>query len=389
MMNIEEQISAFMDRALSPQEETELLHVLAVSPDKRDLFRSYNNLKYAAMNDVRSTNVPPHVDQNILSGIAAIEAAAVSTIRSGTTSGIFTSSKVLWYALGSLMLLTIGYFAHDFFSQKFSSSAESGEQLPQLTNHVDISAIASVNGTRLPSNNDKGGIGKDRIVYRSVQKPVYITKSDTIFREGQHIIRTDTLFVPGPPIQVVTEKLSDVSENRTIDPNLFSATPKYNFLEQIDITLEREHLQTYPYIDYAKLNVTRMNQLLSIEAAYRFNQYHAVGIAFGEKIFSQDFYKVENDSIYIFQQQPTFTYGGAFYRFSYPIFHGIMPQAYIQVGSTKVGPVLGAKVAVAVSPINHIHVLFGANSSLLIYKLNQNIFTSYTLGLFYGLQYQF
>lgn len=386
-MKIEEQISAFMDQALSPEEETELLHVLAVSPEKRNLFRSYNNLKFAALSDIRTTSVPPILDQNIFNSIDAYDAAAGSTIGSGPASAFFSSGKVVLYILGSLLLLTLGYFAHDFFSQKFSAAAVSGNQVPQFMRHADLAGTAAGNGMQRSAGNNNGA-GRERIVYRSVEKPVYIQKTDTIYREGETIVRRDTLFAPAP-VQAVTEKLSEASGNKTIEPRLLSAAPSSNFLEHLDVTLEREHLQTYPYIDYAKLNATRMNQLVSIEAAYRFNQYHAVGIAFGEKIFSQDFYSVTGDSIYIFQQQPTFTYGGAFYRFSYPVFSGIMPQAYVQVGSTKVGPVLGGKIAVAVSPINHINVLFGANSSLLIYKLNQNIFTSYTLGLFYALQYQF
>jgi len=57
-MEFEEQISAFMDSALSPDEEADLLHILSVSPDKRALFHSHLATRRAFIADMQTVAVP-------------------------------------------------------------------------------------------------------------------------------------------------------------------------------------------------------------------------------------------------------------------------------------------------------------------------------------------
>ncbi|MFZ1731813.1 MAG: hypothetical protein WAV84_16975, partial [Bacteroidota bacterium] len=83
-MNFEEQISAFMDGALSPGEETEFLHILSVSPEKRGLFHSFLGTRSAFAADARTAAVPSHLDMAILGAAGVLgTAGAVSAGAAG------------------------------------------------------------------------------------------------------------------------------------------------------------------------------------------------------------------------------------------------------------------------------------------------------------------
>ncbi len=384
-MTIEEQTSAFMDRALSPNEEAEFLHILSVSPDKREVFRSFNNLRFAVQEDIRSTSVPPRLDQSILAGIAA-STAAVSTIATGGKA-FRTFGRSVLITLGSIIIFAGGFFLHHIITSKESSSLSTGKQIEQSPNTMSRAGLGSGRAEKFSSiDNSSGG---NRIIYRNVENPIYITRIDTVYSSGKFITRIDTLFVQKPETILVASTTQLNQKEIHKDQFQPAPLPLKSVPENFEVGIQREHLQTYPYIDYARLSTNRTQQNLSIDAAYRFNQYHAVGITFGEKTFSQSYYEVKKDSVFLIQQQPTFTYGGLFYRFSLPLSQGVVSQVFVHIGSTSVGPVVGAKLAIALSPFEHFNLLLGGNSAMLIYKLNENVFTSYTLGLFYGVQYQF
>ena len=383
-MTFEEQTSAFLDRALTPEAEADFLHILSISPEKRELFRSFHAIRAMVQDDIRASSVPSHLDAKVMAGIAALQGAAVSTI--ATSSAVVAPSlltrwlRMLAYFLGGAAIFTSGYFLKSSYDapteNHYSVESKSPFHSPSVTQHAfkDANLHASQAGSSPTLR---------RIVYKPVQKLVYIT--DTIWRDSPGITRIDTFFLERPETLVTI-----VEKEIPVPTNLSSLSASQNsFLENFEIGIEREHLQTYPYIDYGRLNTTRTQQNFSGNITYRFNEHHALGIALGERTFSEEFYRLTNDTLFLVQQQPTYIYGGLFYRLAVPVFRGVIPQAHFQAGATKVGPVLSGKLAVALSPIERIQLLLGAQASMLIYKSNQNTFTSYSLGLFYGVQYRF
>lgn len=386
-MNIDELCSAFLDNALTPEQEAELFHLLSVSPEKREVLRSFGGLKEAVQKDLLSTTVPSALDARVLSGIAALSGTTAGPA-AGTASGsgdLWSARRALVAALAAIALLTGGYLLRDLSGSGTAGGkvgaapAEISAALPDLSGGTSGRAVAW-------SSTDFGR--RDRTLpVRIVERRIPVVRIDTLRAAPEVLVRMDTVYMQRrDTLRIVSQP--EIPVARTV-MDLSPAAQTEGILQSIDISLMREHQQTYPYIDYAQLGTKRMQQVMEIEAAYRFDAHHALGIAFGEKVFSQEFYRITTDSLFIIQQQPSFSYGGAFYRFTLPLSERFAPQATLHVGGTTVGPVLGARIGVAFSPLAHFQMLFGGNGSLLIYKLDQNVFNSYSLGLYYGLRYSF
>ena len=82
-------------------------------------------------------------------------------------------------------------------------------------------------------------------------------------------------------------------------------------------------------------------------------------------------------------------HGGGFYRFSYPVAHGVIPEFTLQLGGSDLGPILGGRLGVQLAPTDRISIILGVNGALLAYRYNDKLFTSQSLGLSYGLRYRF
>ncbi|PLX30868.1 MAG: hypothetical protein C0600_07250, partial [Ignavibacteria bacterium] len=158
---------------------------------------------------------------------------------------------------------------------------------------------------------------------------------------------------------------------------------------RIELELQREHLGTWPYIDYDRIGVSREQQQFAAAAAYVFDRHHAAGLYLGQKSFALEYFRVSGDSLYLYQQQPALFHGGGFYRFSYPVAHGVIPEFTLQLGGSDLGPILGGRLGVQLAPTDRISIILGVNGALLAYRYNDKLFTSQSLGLSYGLRYRF
>ena len=422
VMHFEEQISAFMDGALGANEETEFLHILSVSPEKRALLHEYMSLRSMIAADARAVTVPAHLDAAVLGaagltmagGLAtggaaagtAAGAAAGSAVVGGATAvgsaattgatsaagvlaatGWWTTGRILSAVLLGLSLFTAGYFIDDVTNSRNTDSTPPVTELSIPAPPVTETSIPTPTAT----GTDAGGDAVNGVANQAGGKSyrtVYITRIDTVYLPAsgaivaaEPIVRFDTLYVA----------LSrPVHSDRPITITEAAKAPLHLSLPgRFDVEVQREHLTTWPYIDYQRAGVEREQQHFSIIAGYAFNANHAVGIMLGQKSFAMEYYRIDNDSLYIFQRQPVLFQGAGFYRFSLPLTSGITPEAMLQIGGTDLGPVIGGRLAVRLSPFPLLSVVIGADGSLLAYKYKDKLFTSHRLGLTYGLRYQF
>ncbi|MDT8323777.1 MAG: hypothetical protein RRA94_06690 [Bacteroidota bacterium] len=427
-MNFEEHISAFLDGALSPAEETEFLHILSVSPEKRALFHSYLGVQSAMAADARTSAVPSHLDSAVLAaaGLAAGGAAAGGAAAGGaaaggaaaggaaaggaaalTAAGWWSVTRIISAVILGLSLFGAGYFLHDRIGTDSSSDTvardalTTGDAATDTRNARAENDAAATDAARVGeelhgdaategSNREAvtgsgGGDEAPRIIYRNV----YVTRVDTVYvadASGAAAARTvervvDTMSIAlvhtaqhQRPLQIIE------APRRDLDVRLPG---------RIEIELQREHLTTYPYIDYDRLGVDRNQQQFAASAAWIFDRNHAAGVTVGHKSFAMDYYSVDRDSIYLFQQQPALTFGGAFYRLSLPVWTGVTPELTMMLGGADFGPILGGRFAVALSPFDQFSIIVGANGTLLAYRYKDKLFTSHSLGLSYGLRYRF
>lgn len=425
-MNFEEQISAFIDGALTQQEETEFLHILSVSPEKRALFHSYQGVRAAFVSNARTSSVPAQLDAAILGaagvigaaggvaggaatgGAAAGGAAAGGTLGTGGTIGaggtagmgapaagmaaaggaaLWTTGRIITAILLGLSLFTGGYFLNDTLSPVSDAPAPAAEQKSPSSSAIsampsDASVLSNASVPAAPS--------EPRVVYRNV----YVTRVDTVYiprreaspaiaakDEPRVIARYDTVFV------ALMQTAPDLRPINIIEQR-YSPTP-VSLPGRFEVELQREHLTTYPYIDYGRIGADRAQQQFAASVGYVFDDHHTAGITAGEESFAMEYYRVENDSLFLFQRQPALFYGAGFYRYSQPLLPGVTPELTLQLGGCDYGPVFGARLAVRLDPLERISLLIGANGTLLAYQYKDKLFTSHSLGLSYGIRYRF
>ncbi|MFI5264369.1 MAG: hypothetical protein ACHQM6_07635 [Candidatus Kapaibacterium sp.] len=115
----------FMDGTLAPEQEAELLHRLSVSPERREILRSFFNMKVLFERDRNSIAVPYAAEQKLWASLgqmmppmvqtgaaptaAVLETAATTATRTGFFNRTFTAASVAVLCL--LIGLGSGYFA--------------------------------------------------------------------------------------------------------------------------------------------------------------------------------------------------------------------------------------------------------------------------------------
>ena len=416
-MNFEEHISAFLDGALSPAEETEFLHILSVSPEKRALFHSYLGVQSVMAADARSSAVPSHLDSAVLAAAGIVGGAAAGGAAAGgaaaggaalTAAGWWSATRIIGAVILGLSLFGAGWYLHDRIAPERGGVPDANNILTAEHAATDARSEGSQHNAITATDPDeseamRGGTAADgrgnasqvvsgggeeaapRIVYRNV----YVTRVDTVY-----VADASGASAPRVVARVVdTMSIALVHTAQHQRPLQIIEAPRQRtelrLPGRIEIELQREHLTTYPYIDYDRLGVDRNQQQFAASAAWRFDRNHAAGVTVGQKSFAMDYYSVDRDSIYLFQQQPALTYGGAFYRFSLPVWTGVTPELTMMLGGADFGPILGGRLAVALSPIDQFSIFVGANGTLLAYRYKDKLFTSHSLGLSYGIRYRF
>jgi len=384
-MSFEENISAFMDFALSPDEEADFLHILSISPEKREVFHSYMGVRAAVLMDMKSTTVPTNLDVAVLAPFTAPVAA--TALYSSSTR--WTLKHALVASVVAMVIFGTGFVTSDLFHSKISvlnGTANPGHSVPRnelKATHPSTQILPQITGNSAQrSSPEIRTILRDRLVY--VVDTLYKAPSIVrVFDTVASFIR-DTVYLAKREQPVKTVRtISEVH----LPGGLLPAAE--SFLRKIDIEIQREHLTTNPYIDLSNLGVKRTQQNMAMLSSYAFDSHHAAGIIVGQKAFAMEYYKIEKDSIYLYQQQPLLTYGGAFYRFSLPITSGIVPHALLQIGGSDVGPVFGLRLGIKVTPIPHFSLIAAANESLLAYRYKEKMFASNSLGFLYGINIQF
>jgi hypothetical protein len=381
-MEFEEHLSAFMDSALAPEEEAELLHILSVSPDKRALFHSYLSTHRAFVADMQATTVPARLDAAILGGMPTTTAPLAT---SGASVAVWwTGRRALSALVAGLLLFTGGFLSRSFWQPTSEVQPSiSGVSMPGQP--AGASPLEASTPTAPGHDATRPAVPK-----ATGTRTVYVRTTDTVYLPGPALtsieyrdrIAIDTMYVEREvPVSHAEPTLTNVFPAQAI------ALP--SFWKRFEVALQREHVTTFPYIEYQRLGADRVQQQFTVAAAYNFDEHHAAGFMIGRKPFAQEFYSINRDSIYLIQQQPDLVYGAGFYRFSLPIGDVVAPQLALSVGGTDVGPLIGAQLSIAVEPFHPLKFYVGSNASFLVYKYKDKLFTSSTLGFLYGIQIGF
>lgn len=147
MDNVTINLQEFLDGSLLPEEEAELLHRLSVSPERRNLLRSYMKQQAILNADRASIAVPYEAEQKLWASLAALPPAAAPLISSvGTTAtAVATSSVFMKIASVALVSIVIGFASGYFFGNQ-SATTGANVQLaapPAASNNIVSSSTVT------------------------------------------------------------------------------------------------------------------------------------------------------------------------------------------------------------------------------------------------------
>ncbi len=122
-MSMNTELLQFMDGTLAPEQEAELLHRLSVSPERREILRSFFNMKVLFERDRNSIAVPYAAEQKLWASLgqmmppmvqsasapAVLETAAITATRTGFFNSAFKVASVA--AICLLIGLGSGFYA--------------------------------------------------------------------------------------------------------------------------------------------------------------------------------------------------------------------------------------------------------------------------------------
>jgi hypothetical protein len=160
-MNVQDQISSYIDNELSSEAEQEFLISLAASEGLRKSFRSELLMKNILHQDVAGTR-PPHQMRNAIFGAVGLTAGATAPTGGAVTSGASSTGSLLGRILvaakmnivvGSALValsLGTGYLAHDFVQPSETTAIRSAPShhvvtVPQVAQNPVLVSQASGN----------------------------------------------------------------------------------------------------------------------------------------------------------------------------------------------------------------------------------------------------
>ncbi len=258
----------FLDGSLHPEQEAELLHRLSVSPERRDLLRSFLNQQVLFQRDRNSIAVPYAAEQKLwtrLGGMmpplaetaaaptaAVIETAATTASRTGAFSSVFSAASIAVICL--LIGLGSGYFAGKNSNPPIAETLNSS---PVVHEASDIglegrrSSREPISHKRSNSQNTPlpySGAPLDNIISQNITYENFANE-DIAIKNSSEVISANAL----PQISSVTPKqiaMTNFNSPYVRDPNQYWEHSPFTTESQI---LQKTFLQKWEFSYYESI----------------------------------------------------------------------------------------------------------------------------------------
>jgi hypothetical protein len=367
-------LHAFMDGELgSPQEEA-LFQRLSADSALRSEMQDHLAIRKAIQHDIEAFTPPASATAAIFSTlgftIPSVTASAASAgAAAGTAAGASMLRSVWLSAASSMLALTAAVLLYLQFPVLFDAVGSTIERvvsaptdivvieeaapiadLPVAPVHRGASTIATPAGVAAPTLRD--------ITPRDMELLAGM-RSDP---EVRGKVRADQLrlydLLPAP--DGVTLYARNVALRSDPAPTVIS--------------------QSEPWFRNVNLGVL-----------YALDDHHAIGIEGGRESFSQHFTGMENGVGVRFEQNPLAYWATAVYQFTGdPLLPHVHPFAQLQAGGAfELGALGRVAVGLKFKPFDRIAVVVGAEGNLLLYRFQNNWFSTNKVGMTYGFSYEF
>lgn len=403
MDNVTIKLQEFLDGSLPPEEEAELLHRLSVSPERRNLLRSYMKQQAILSTDRAAIAVPYEAEQKLWAALAALPPAAaplVSEIGAGSAA-VATSSVFMKIASVALVSIVIG-FATGFFVGNHPSESQR-VALVSSTPSASGSTLASINPeTASAAITNSSTHSRSSVGYRAPL--VRMTQPTRQFPEAPLADQFDmpTAFVvdrPAPPVisadiaQTVpiadalvpgASFVRDPNESRTAVPNLGELTlqprraPK--FTDRLELSIHEGIGKQFPNTAATNVSIPIVTNT-DVMMKFMITPSFWVGAGFGLANVTQKQLQIDaassiavSDTISSNLAHQTTAWFGLVGEFRQPISSHFTIAANGGVAASSFGPILSAELGLRYEVSESVGALVGLRGT----RATSNVATQFS-----------
>ncbi len=175
------QLQEFLDGSLPPEQEAELLHRLSVSPERRNLLRSYMKQQAVISTDRASIAVPYATEQKLWAALAALPPAAAPVIPAATSVAPIAATSVFFKVAAVALVSAIvglgsGYF---LWHSEGATSAAGKTIVPGPVAELAPAASSTTSATTTLTDN-----GTSHTVLANASRPAIISQNHSIVSQS-------------------------------------------------------------------------------------------------------------------------------------------------------------------------------------------------------------
>ncbi len=444
--SIVDKISEYFDEGLSGNNEEILFKELSASPELRKIFQEHLQMLSGFSSDISRLTPPIESTEKIFSALGfsipssgAVEQPIAKSRVQRKLSKLTLSLLLLFFAscISLLTLVVSGIFSEDnLFSEntsknknihKDSSNRATNNYSSSSTDAFSASAAtaAATNNNNKKNNNNyyektfphdynktlestttnniNSNINSNNtsnLLYSNNSSNEKYSNSNIIIDKEIDKIIND-LFTQNTILDYEShENIKNIfAENSILTPN-----NKRPSLTEIDkkqsatiskkakfmLAINKSILGTAPPTNITRNDIIWNNATLIFN--YRLDNSNFIGIEIGWQDFPQEFTRTINQNIFEQKQMPVLFYGGASYSYNLsPLFNleTMEPFSQFSIGGTSIGPVFGAALGTYINIYKNFGLNLTGNFNILLYNVEDKIYTSDKFGLKIGLFYGF
>lgn len=406
MSTSHDQILELLDGELDPMVEPTLFAELASSSDLRNEFKQQLAIRSAVERDRMALLPPAALTSAVFTGLGF--AAPIAGAAAGAVGG---SAVVSWITKLGLPMLTAAAAA----GMTWIATQQTEDARLPARDQAGVSAYAEPTTEPRPATKASTPASSNAALSEAQQRASAAQRALALEQRENDRLRTALAMaeerIPAQNIEipaVVTPAPADEfmplasSFNVTSDIRL-ARTESDRPVNTATFTESAMPWQRYPsfLVQVRGLQSTPLTPVsvpaqsgwldnAGLSLQYQLSDHHGIGLEFGSESFAQVFEGQRNGQLIRYEQQPSSSWAGIFYRYQHtPIAQGFLPFAQLLVGGSRFGPIGRATVGMAYAPAGPLTFLVGVEGATMAYEFQNTWFTSTNLGFTYGVAVRF
>ena len=388
-------INLYLDGELPPEETTQLFYSIADNPVLQEEFRQALDLKDLLKQDLIAP--PPYLKEQLLTKLNFKKTAFFGSLSLAIIAFLrryLMNPVVGGIVFGGLMFL-IGYFLSPIPESNVASNNITKNQMTQNSNIPTVSSTAP----EIANNN----INHNAVIITNKSRNKSIARTlktenqtQNIIKDSRSINNFDNNYVSLPGTVYSTQMNTPKSTNLIFDNSSYIKNKPhpddfYNFLENVSINFNKNFLNPNLKSNLEPLSNPMLNNF-SLSVAYSIDPNNSLAIEYGQENFTQKYSgKIDGNPAKIMQVYTSQYAGVAYYHYFPHIFSIYKANPYTKIfgGLTQVGGIGKFEVGLNYNLNEKMAIRAGLETSMLLYKFQNQMFNSANYGLTTGMTISF